>query len=203
MGMEHVFGYGSLAAALDGGARVATLRGHRRRWGVAMDNREAIPDYKRFVDAHGAHPAVHVAFLDLAAGGNGDAVNGVCRPVTARQLAALDARERNYERVDVTALMDDPTHPPGRVWAYVGSAAGRARLEAGRRAGCAVVSREYLDLVLRGFARLGAAELTRFHAGTDLDDLPVRDLRRVDLDPWSEPGLRRSGAGPGGAAGSY
>ena len=182
--MDHVFGYGSLAAAAaDGGARVARLHGHRRRWGVAMDNREAIPGYKRYVGAHGAHPAVHVAFLDLAASGDGDgdAVNGVCLPVTAAQLAALDARERNYERVEVTTLVDDTPDPPARVWAYVGSAAGRARLEAGLAAGTAVVCRAYRDDVLRGFAQLGDGELARFHASTELDGLPVRDLRRVDL----------------------
>ncbi len=175
--MEFVFGYASLVAVASPGERVATLGGHRRRWGVAMDNREAIPGYKRFVDADGSHPAVHVAFLDLLLGADDDAVNGVCRPVVAAQLAALDRRERNYARHDVTALIEGA---PGRVWAYVGSAAGRARLEAGRRAGTAVVSGEYLDLVLRGFARLGAAELARFHASSDLDGLPVHDLRRVD-----------------------
>jgi Gamma-glutamyl cyclotransferase, AIG2-like len=176
--MEHVFGYGSLATVVGGGARVATLRSHRRGWGVAMDNRESIPGYKRFVDADGAHPAVHVAFLDLHPSADDDAVNGVCRAVTAEQLAALDARERNYARHDVTALVEAA---PGRVWAYLGSAAGRTRLEAGRRAGTAVVSREYLDTVLRGFARLSAAELARFHASSDLDGLPVRHLRRIDL----------------------
>ncbi|HMJ01422.1 MAG TPA: gamma-glutamylcyclotransferase family protein [Conexibacter sp.] len=176
--MELVFGYGSLAAVAIPGERVFSLHGHRRRWGVAMDNREAIPGYKRYVDTDGSHPAVHVAFLDLLASPDDDAVNGVCRPVTAAQLAALDARERNYDRRDVTAHVADP---PGRVWAYVGSAAGRARLAAGTAAGCAVVSREYLDLVLRGFARLGVRELARFHACSDLDGLPVRDLRRVDL----------------------
>lgn len=174
--MEHVFGYGSLAAVRDGDAHLATLHGHQRRWGVAMDNREAIPGYKRYVDPDGLHPAVHVAFLDLTPGDG--AVNGVCRPVTAAQLAALDARERNYERVDVTAQLDGA---PGPVWAYIGSAAGRARLAAGRAAGRAVVSRDYLHLVLRGFAQLGVAELARFHACSDLGDLPVRALRRVDL----------------------
>lgn len=177
--MDHVFGYGSLAGATGLHDRIAVLHGRRRAWGVAMDNREAIPGYKRYVDAHGAHPAVHVAFLDLVvAARDDDAVNGVCRPVTPQQLAALDARERNYERVDVTDLVTDA---PGRVWTYVGSAAGRARLAAGRADGTAVVCRAYRDAVLTGFARLGPHELTRFHAGSDLGELPVRDLRRVDL----------------------
>lgn len=176
--MDHVFGYGSLAHSARG-AGLATLHGHRRRWGVAMDNRAAIPGYKRYADADGSHPPVHVAFLDLTPGDG--AVNGLCRRVSPAELAALDARERNYERVDVTARIEGMPAPPGRVWAYLGSPAGRARLAAGRRAGRAVVSRDYLDLVLRGFALLGAAELARFHACSDLRDLPVAELHRVDL----------------------
>ena len=50
-----------------------------------------------------------------------------------------------------------------------------------RDAGTAVVCRGYRDAVLKRFQRLGADELARFHACTDLDGLPVRELRRVDL----------------------
>src|ERR687894_1532691 len=41
---QFVFGYGSLAAGFAG--RRARLHGHRRVWGVAMDNRLDIPGYK-------------------------------------------------------------------------------------------------------------------------------------------------------------
>ena len=76
-------------------------------------------------------------------------------------LAALDRRERNYDRRDVSELVD----VGGRVWAYVGSEAGRARCAAGRAAGTAVVSAEYL-------ASVPAAEPP---------DLPVRRLLRRDV----------------------
>lgn len=178
-----MFGYGSLVAVAHDDARAVELHGLQRRWGVAMDNRRRIPGYKRYLLPDGSQPALHVAFLDLLPGTG--AVNGVCRPVTAAQLAALDRRERNYVRRDVTARiagMDEPQNRgPARVWAYVGSPAGRARLEAGRRTGTAAVSRAYLDAVLAGFARLGRDQLTRFHASSDLGDLPLHELRRDDL----------------------
>lgn len=174
--MDHVFAYGSLAADAHPAEQAVLLPGHRRRWGVAMDNAAVVPGYKCYVDPDGARPPLHVAFLDVAPGDG--AVNGVLRPVDAAELAALDARERNYVRVDAG---DRFSHVPGRVWMYVGSPAGRARLAAGLRHGTAVVATSYLDAVLRGFARLGAAELARFHASSDLDGLPIAPLLRVDV----------------------
>jgi gamma-glutamylcyclotransferase (GGCT)/AIG2-like uncharacterized protein YtfP len=174
--VDYVFGYGSLTALAGARAQPAELHDHRRCWGVAADNRSAIPGYKRYRATDGSYPAVQVAFLDLVAGAG--TVNGVCLPASPAQLAALDERERNYVRVEVTEQVADPL---GRTWTYVGSPAGRARLAAGRTDGTAVVSREYRDIVLRGFARLGDDALARFHASSDLADLPVVDLERVDL----------------------
>jgi hypothetical protein len=200
----YVFGYGSLAAAAaalatrrapvrDGDPRgyVTELRGHERWWGVAMDNRQAIAGYKRYVDAAGEAPPVHVCFLDLrpVAAGRGSApgVNGVCTPITSRALAALDARERNYERVDVTPLV---AHAAATVWAYIGSDAGRARAQAGRDAGSAVVAHEYCGLVERGFARLGPREMERYRATTAPPGVPVVALTREELPPSRRPRLR-------------
>jgi hypothetical protein len=66
-----------------------------------------------------------------------------------------DRRERNYERREVE---------PG-LWAYVGRPDARARYEEGP----SVVSREYYELVRRGLPDVEAP------------DVPLRDLRRVDL----------------------
>jgi cation transport regulator ChaC len=173
--VDWVFGYGSLAA-LPGGF-VARLRDHRRVWGVAMDNREQVPGYKVYRDGDGERPPVWVAFLDLAPA-PGTSVNGVCHPVGPDELAVLDRRERNYERADVTALLDAPR---GRTWAYLGSDAGRERLAEGERAGAAVVASEYRERVVAAFAALGDAELERFRASTENGRLPLRELRRVDL----------------------
>ena len=157
---EFVFGYGSLSAEQAGVP--CRLRDHRCHWGVAMDNRETIPGYKVYVDpATGERPAVEVAYLSIAPE-PGATVDGVAFPVIGGELAALDRRERNYVRCDVTELVDDLG---GRVWAYVGSAAGRRRLEHGRRRGTAVISRGYLELVARAAP----------------PDLPVRRLLRRDV----------------------
>jgi len=162
--MEFVFGYGSLAAAPDGVA--CALLGWQRVWGVAMDNSVDLPGYKHYVlREDGSRPGVFVAFLDIVPCPCAR-TNGTCLPVDAALLRALDERERNYERVDVTAACS-PVVPGAVVWAYAGSAAGRARLERGRRDGRAVISRDYLELV-------------RDVAGPGTGGLPVADLERVD-----------------------
>lgn len=172
---EYVFGYGSLVPVA--GGYVAELAGHERHWGVAMDNTRDLPGYKYFLAADDTRPAVFVAFLDIAAAA-GASVNGVCTPADPAALAVLDARERNYERVDVTALVADAR---GRTWAYVGSDAGRERFARGRAAGTCVVGEDYLRLVRDAFRALGETEYDRAAASLDPGELPVRPLRRVDL----------------------
>jgi Gamma-glutamyl cyclotransferase, AIG2-like len=182
---DYVFGYGSLASDLVPHGAVARLQGYRRVFGVAADNSEEIAGYKRYRCAgDGSFPDVHVAFLDIVRDAD-TAVNGVLAPVAATALADLDRRERNYDRVDVTAAIESP--PEGRVWAYVGSPDGRARLEAGVAAGNAVVQRRYLEHVHSGFRRLGEDEYHRFLATSHLDGLPQFDLQRVDLPPEEPP----------------
>ena len=157
-----VFGYGSL---LEGAAGTpCRLSGHRRHFGVAMDNRRTIPGYKYYLDAAtGERPAVFVAFLDIVED-PGSAVEGLALEVDPATLAALDDRERNYRRVEVD----------GRLWAYTGLPEARERYARAAAAGAAVVSLAYLDGVRAGFARLGL--------GFDTSpDVPVMDLVRVDV----------------------
>jgi len=168
---QFVFGYGSLAADLDGA--VVELCGQRRVWGVAMDNSVDLPGYKHYVlRSDGSRPPVFVAFLDLAEDA-ASAVNGVAVPVDDAALRELDQRERNYERSDVTGGVVGAT---GTVWAYVGSPPGRARLRNARHRGCAVISRDYLEDVRAGFSVLGPAQLAAFERSTDLDGLEAWDL---------------------------
>ena len=126
-----------------------------------MDNAVDLPGYKYYVEPDGTRPAVKVAFVNLvpAAG----AVNGL---VIDGDPEVLDRRERNYERVEVE---------PG-LWTYIGTPDARARYEAGP----SVISSEYLELVRAGFAALGQIE--EYERTTDPPEVPVRDLRRVDLD---------------------
>ena len=173
-GGQFVFGYASLAADLAGG-HVADLHGYRRVWGVAMDNRVDVPGYKHYrLRADGSRPPVFVAFLDILADARAT-TRGVCVPVETEHLRALDHRERNYDRIDVT----DAVHrAPGTVWAYVGTAAGRRRLRRARDSGRAVVSRDYLERTRAAFAALGTGALQRFDRTAATDGLPVWELDR-------------------------
>ena len=168
--MAHVFGYGSL---LEGGAGTpCRLAGHRRRLGVAMDNRRTIPGYKYYLDAAtGGRPAVCVAFLDLVPD-PACSVLGVAFAVADGDLEALDARERNYTRVEVTGSLDTDLGAP--VWAYSGLDDARERYARARAAGRAVVARAYLEGVHAGFAAHGLGFDTA-------PEVPVEALERVDV----------------------
>jgi cation transport regulator ChaC len=168
-----VFGYGSLLR-LAGGIPCRLL-GHRRAWNVAMDNRRTIPGYKYYLDPEtGERPAVHVAFLNIYPAPEGG-VNGIAVPVDPEVLDQLDRRERNYDRIDVSALLD--VDVGGTVWTYLGSEAARERFEAGS----AVVSQEYFDGIRDDFATAGG--LDEFDRSTDRLTVPLRRLTRVDVPP--------------------
>lgn len=171
-GAPLVFGYGSLAVAAP--LRPAVLRGHRRVWGVAMDNTLDIPGYKYFRRSEdGSRPAVFVAFLDIAEDAAAT-TGGALIAADDTLLRALDARERNYERVDVTALVHG-AEPGATVWTYHGSAAGRARLQVGVRRGSAVVAVDYVEGVRAALRALG------FDDDAGLGPLAPMGLERVDL----------------------
>ncbi|WP_445149429.1 gamma-glutamylcyclotransferase family protein [Baekduia sp. Peel2402] len=176
--VDVVFGYASLVALP--GTTPATLHGFRRVWGVAMDNSVAVPGYKVYELPDGTRPACAVAFLDLAPS-PASSIDGALLPATASTLEALDARERQYERIDVTAAV--PAALSGaRVWTYVGREPGRARVAAGRAGDAAVViQRSYAELVERAFASLGEDALARYRASTEPPPFPVLELSRVDL----------------------
>jgi cation transport regulator ChaC len=169
---EYVFGYGSLVVR--DGSFVAQLAGYRRAWRVAMDNRVDLPGYKYFVDAAtGERPDAMVAFLDLAEDPE-TTVNGVVFPTD--DLTALDARERNYARLDVTAAVH-PAPQDGRVWAYIGTLEAKKRFETGPT----IVSRAYMEQVRAAFGTLGPTELATYDRTTDSPRAAVRDLQRIDL----------------------
>jgi hypothetical protein len=174
----YVFGYGSLVAEGEG-CHVARLRGWRRTWGVAMDNSLDIPGYKSYLlRADGSRPAVFVAFLDIEPD-PASTVTGVCMPVGEHDLAALDRRERNYDRIDVSSQLDGSR--AGCVWGYRGSEAGRARLRDGLAAGRAVVSCDYLDNVLAAVARIAPDERATLKQSVMRSGLEILVLDRVTV----------------------
>jgi dephospho-CoA kinase len=177
----HVFGYGSLLAGAAG--IPCRLTGHRRAWDVAMDNAVDLPGYKYYVDpVTRERPAVMVTFLSISPD-PARHVNGVALPVDAHELARLDARERNYGRADVRGLVSAPLGGP--VWAFVGLAAARERYAVGQAAGRAVISRDYHDAVLAGFAALGPDAIAEFRRTTAAPAVPVVDLIRLAVDDAS------------------
>jgi cation transport regulator ChaC len=178
---EFVFGYGSLLRPREarGDAAPSILRGFRRGWNVAMDNSKDLPGYKYYVDeATGERPAIFVTFLNIWED-EGARVNGLVLPVGRDTLTALDDRERNYERQDVTGQLDDDFG--GRVWAYVGTPAARERYETGRAAGTAVASALYERKVRQDFGTFGPDWLAQFDATTDELGVPLRQLKRIAI----------------------
>ncbi len=174
-----VFGYGSLSAERVA-AQVATLAGHIRTWDVAMDNSELIPGYKAYVDpVTRARPAVSVTFLNLTVQ-TGVACVGFLLPVDAADLERLDARERNYERVEVTShIRTAAPRPEGPVFAYLGTRAARQRYASAVSAGTAVIARDYLDTVEIRFQAAGLG--SQYRISTRPPECPVRDLQRINL----------------------
>jgi cation transport regulator ChaC len=208
--IQYVFGYGSLLERGRGSGvghapgvadlHPAELSGYRRTWNVAMDNSRTIPGYKYYVDAvTGERRDWFVTFLNVVPDPR-SSVNGVVFAVSDALLAELDRRERNYDRVEVSARVCPARE--GRVWVYAGSASAVRRFERGARAGRAAVAAEYRRRVIDDFAALGPEAVDRFERLTDPPPCPVLELRRVDLPPTgkSAPVTKRDGDGRGRCA---
>jgi hypothetical protein len=174
---DYVFGYASLVALRDTDALPGRLRGFRRRWGVAMNNWEGGEDAKHWLDrATGERPRIRIAYLDIYEQA-GSAVNGLALRADAERLRALDARELNYERVDVTSSFEPEVD--GRVFTYVGLDAARDRFRHGVAAGDIFVSSDYAASVRLAFERLGPRALAEFDRTTDPLLFPERGLLRA------------------------
>jgi cation transport regulator ChaC len=181
---DHVFGYGSLVGYRNGSSasvpRLCNLRGYRRAWNIATDNTKTLPGYKYYRDPRDkSRPRIFVTFLNLVPV-EGQSVGGVVFPVGHDELASLDARERNYERQEVTDCLEEIVS--GRIWTYVGTQDAEARFGEGAQQHRAVVSRAYLQAVRAAFLSVGEAALREFEESTDPPGCPVIELERVDLD---------------------
>jgi hypothetical protein len=174
---DYVFGYASLVALEDAGAVPGRLHGYRRCWGVAMNNWEGGDAVKHWLDRDsGERPHIRVAYLDLYEQ-PGSAVNGVALPVDGTRLAALDAREINYARIEISDAFELRLSQP--VYTYMGLDAARERCRQGAAEGNAFVSRDYFAGVRRAFESLGPDALAEFDRTTDPLPFPERDLRVV------------------------
>lgn len=180
--VDYVFGYASLVALSDPvtiAGRVhhsvpGRLRGFRRRWGAAMNNWETTAGDKHFLDPEsGEKPAIRVAYLDIEER-PGATVNGLAIPADAERLAALDAREVNYLRVEVSERFEPAL--AGRVFAYAGTEAARRRCRAENPSAPVCVSRDYVAATRAAFASLGEDALAEFDRTTEPPPFPERRL---------------------------
>ncbi len=151
-----VFGYGSLinpasiARTLGRSLSsdelfVTRLQGFRRVWNLV----------DTVVDAAGAPR--RAVFLNVEKDA-ATAVNGVCFHLSAEELAGFDARERNYDRIEVS----DSIRPrmAGTVYTYVAKADHRVR----DRDVC--VLGNYSAIIEEGLLHWGAEFAHSFHATT-------------------------------------
>jgi dephospho-CoA kinase len=186
---DYVFGFGSLVdlAALaeyldrdafaDHEIERCRLRDYRRAWNIARDNSEVIPGHDHLVcSVSGERLDGYVTVVNIRAA-PGHAVNGIAFRVSDAELAVLDRRERNYNRIEVTDRLDVTVD--ARVWAYRGKPAAEARYAKGVDAGTAVINSAYHTLVHLAFESHGPDFLADYLATTDPPDVPLRPLQRV------------------------
>lgn len=144
-----------------------------------MNNWEGGDSVKRWIDPEsGERPRIRIAYLDIYEDAD-CAVNGLALPVDAEQLSALDAREVNYRRVDVTTAFAGDAR--GQVFTYVGLDAARERCRQGAEEGNAFASCSYVSEVRRAFERLSPDALAEFDRTTDPLPFPERDLFRIPI----------------------
>jgi cation transport regulator ChaC len=184
-----VFGYGSLVSPASLGTTIrrtpvrgvnfvaAEVLGWARRWnyGIALQ-----PGAVTGAQAEGLEAVVALGIVPAP----DQWMNGILALVSAAELARLDARERNYDRVDVTDLVrvfDGGEAIPTihRAALYVPRPHAVAVYEQARSVGRAAIERRYWDLVDTAFHDLAPGHGERYRATTAAPDVPILDVTRV------------------------
>jgi cation transport regulator ChaC len=181
-----VFGYGSLVSPDSFGHTLgrslvpgvdfheAEVRGYGRRWNygvMSMVGESTEPD--------GTAKEWTIVALGVIEAAD-ESVNGVIGWVHDHELPALDARESNYDRVDVShlATVAGSVDLDAPIVTYVPRPEPQRWYESARDNGTAAVEQRYWDLVDGAFADLGADRRERYHATTPAPDIPVVSMRR-------------------------
>lgn len=183
----YVFGYGSLVNATSivhtidrrlsptEGPFEASLDSWVREWNVGSD--ASTHPERVWLDERGARFDGVTTYLGLRKE-PGASCNGAVFQVSNRDLALLDVRERNYDRIDVTTAVTWAGKPQTcAVYTYVPRDSATARLEKALKTGRAVVRQEYMDLLESAFATISDAALRRFRETTPEPPCAVVDLR--------------------------
>jgi len=194
-----IFGYGSLVSPESIGTTIgrpvdradgyaaSVLHGFSRSWNYGSLRQRATWD-----GPHGRVEVGIVVSLGLIVT-SGASVNGAVVRVTPREFAALDRRESDYDRVEVTDRIEGLTGAArggsARVFTYVPRPSSIERYEAARARRCAAVKQGYVELVETAFAALGEHAVERYRTSTPAPDVPIVDPERVWLEPIAdEPG---------------
>ena len=176
-----IFGYGSLVSptslATTIGREVSTddvvvahLDGFGRRWNYGSLHLRGDWNHGGVQVSRGL-----VVSLGLVVAAE-ESCNGVIVRVTDDELAALDWRERDYQRTDVTDLIRrDDDRRGDRVMTYVPRQSAVERYEEARNTGRAGIRRSYWELVERAFHDLGGDHGARYLT-TPAPDVPVVDM---------------------------
>lgn len=150
--MLFVFGYGSLVSAKSVASTLgrhldleeAELRGWQRAWNVGSD-KESHPE-RTFRLADGSEYEGLTVVLGIEPG---DRCAGSVFAVTEEDLALLDVRERNYDRIDVTDQVTWASRPEScTIYAYTPKNTAIAKIAAALAGHRRVnVRRGYVDIV--------------------------------------------------------
>ena len=187
-GSVWVFGYGSLVIPTSLGGTLgrepqrgidfiaAECDGWERRWNYGIDVQ---PGSLVGADVDRIDTLVALGIVPV----EGACMNGIITVVHADELPGLDARERNYDRVDVTEQVRLVEDAPGAasidaVVTYVPREVALNRYLDGRDRGRAGIEQRYWDLVDGAFDALLPGQGDRYRATTPAPDVPVVDANR-------------------------
>lgn len=182
-----MFGYGSLVSHHSFGHTLgrelqpgidffeAEIAGYGRRWNYGTSSMFTAPLHE------GAEPQQWMFVALGVAAAADETTNGVVGWVRESELAELDRREREYDRVDVThlATLDPSAHEfvgDAPIVTYVPRSEPVVAYETAKANGTAAITKRYWDLVDGAFADLGADRHERYHTTTPAPDIPIVEM---------------------------